>query len=172
MAAWDINTYINYFKTVAQNHKSLLHVDGSKTAFFRVDIEDLLIGQIQDHKDYALYLENPEIKFNDQSNSDNPRELFMCAFMIVKPITTPNDIDAIKTVLHESHQIGKDILKKILKDLRNRVLSNVNINDWAFNKVGPIAEGLYGYRCVLVFDQPALLKWENTNWNNEDTLNI
>lgn len=162
--------YNNYFETVATNNKLIGHVaaDENNKRFYALDIEEVLTGLRRNFTGYSLLLENMESNFAD-GLSDNIREYQQAAFSIVKNYDVRADgHDALITILDTAYNIAKQVLTKVRKDYRNRVLSGLDINSFHLHKVGPILTSAYGYRCTFSFNQPAGLAFVPAQWNNED----
>lgn len=163
-------TYRNYFETIAINNKLIGHVTGDEDnkRFYALDIEEVLNGLRRNFTGYSLILEDFESKFSDQL-ADNIREYHQSAFSIVKNYDARADgNDALTTILDSTYAIVKQIITKVRKDYRNRVLSGLDINSFQLHKVGPILTAAYGYRCTFSFNQPANLAFVPAQWDNED----
>ncbi len=174
MTNFNITEYVNYFQQAAVNNKLLLHVVGDKANkhFFNLDIEEVLGGQRFEFKNYALVLEDVDGGFAD-ALSDNIREVPNCAFSIIKQFDVKMGSHTDKvTLLSDSLVIGKQIVTKLRKDRMNRVLSHLDMNSFRYHKIGPVMGSAYGYRFTFNFDQPAFLKFEPSQWNNETPLSI
>lgn len=164
--------YNDYFETIATNNKQIAHVAGSDDTkrFYALDLEEVLTGQRRNFTGFSLILENMESNFYD-GLGDNVREYQQAAYSIVKNYDRRNDgHDVLVTILDDCYKIVKQIQSKIFKDRKNRILSGLDVNSFHIHKVGPILSEAYGYRCTFQFNEPAWLKFEPSQWDNETPL--
>lgn len=155
--------YISYFENIARRHKSILHTDSAKH-FYRMDIDEVLTGLRTDIRYKVLILENHEGKFTDQL-SDNIYEIQSGAFLVLDNLAKNGDYNAIATIQDACYQIGLDIYSWIKKDKAARVLPGIDINSFAYQKVGPLFDNAYGYRFTFNISKANGLAFDASKWN-------
>lgn len=171
MTGFDLEKYVEYFETASVNHKQLLHVVGDKDNqhFFHLDTEEFITNTYY-FKGWACVLENIDGGFYD-GGSDNIREQPNGAFSIVKKHDIKSGTHSEKVTLYKTaYTIAKQFIAKMRKDRMNRVLSGLEIDSFVYHTVNNVMGGCFGYRVTFKLNQPALLKFEPSAWNNETPL--
>lgn len=159
------STYKDYFENIAVKNKAILH-SGSDKRFFALDVEDLLTSFKADFTGFGLILENFDVSYFDHK-ADNVRQFPECAFSVVKIFDRKNnDNDALVALKNTSFTTVEQIIARIRKDYRDRVLSGLETDSFKIHWVGPIAGNCFGYRCTFSFNQPASgLAYDASLWN-------
>lgn len=165
-----LTEYINYFKTAAQNHKDILHVDGSDEHFIKINVQEVISKIKTTIKFPVVAIEMPEIGTVDQL-SDNVRDLFEGAFVILKPANL-TDYDAQFTVISECLEICNDFRSKMVNDRRKNILKHLDVNSFRFSEVGPVYNNLFGYRLDFRLNEPANVFLDEDKWNDETKFSI
>lgn len=158
-------TYYNYFEAIATKLKLIEH-SGSNKRFFALDVEELLTSFKADFTGYGLILENFDSSYFDHK-ADNIRQMPECAFSIVKIYDRRNsDNSDLVTLKTATYAAVEQVIAKIRKDYRDRVLSGLETDSFKTHWVGPIAGNCFGHRCTFSFNQPASgLTYDASKWN-------
>ncbi len=164
-------TYTNYFKQAAINNKLIGHNPPLVTHFYALSIEEILNDARSDWDGgFTMVLENLEANFNDLKN-DNERAFPACAFSIIKQFNPKTgDYDDLRALIDQAYNICYQVISKIRKDYKNRILSGLEISSFHLHYVANILNSGFGYRCTFNFNQPASLGFDPTQWNNETPL--
>lgn len=110
-----ISSYIDYFKKIASEHKSILHSEASKH-FFMMDINEFT-GDIPSSARYpALILLQLSGRFVDD-NQDNCLNVVTGGFMVVDHCKKLNDYEREIEIMDESFRIGNQIIARINYDV-------------------------------------------------------
>lgn len=159
-------TYKDYFEAIAKSNIAIAH-SGSNKRFFALDIEELLTSFKADFTGYGLIIENFDVSFFDHK-ADNTRQMPSCGFSVVKIYDRRNNLN--EDLVHlkdETYKIVEQIISKIRKDYRDRVLSGLELDSFRIMWVGPIAGNCYGHRCTFNFNQPATgIVYDESKWSS------
>jgi len=108
--------FIDYFESLAEKHTMINHKVDGKSAFFNIDLVDLLSGiKSKIQKDsYSMILVNYSSKLNQTTPGE--KEIM---FFIVKD-QKKGDVDANVEIRSEAETIAQEIIAKIQLDCKSR----------------------------------------------------
>ena len=153
--------YQNYFESAAKRNKILAHKDPlERIAFKTFDIEDIISGVAIDLKNICLFAENPQTRVGDEL-SDNPRKIYVGAYLIMEPCQDPGDYKKIQEIYQRTEEVAEQVLAKIWNDAKCRnsnrahpfAIEGFNLPSVNAQTVGPVFNGWYGWRTSFSINQ-------------------
>jgi hypothetical protein len=138
----DINSYVEYFRTIAREHKEI-------NDFYMMDINEPLAALRSNIKYPALILTSLSGNF-EASNLDNILDLINGGFLIIGHLDQIDDFSGELLVLGKMKQIGTDIIARMLHDhmkcelLTLKAIPGFNINSVSYEMLGPVFDNDYG----------------------------
>lgn len=162
--------YKNYFKTAAENHKDILHVDGTSEHFIKINVEEVISGLKSKLLFPLVAIEMPEIATDDQL-SDNVRDIFEGAVIILKPASLTKYDEQFDTI-NACFELCKHFRSKMVNDRRKNILKHLDVNSFRFVEVGPVYNNLFGCRLEFRLNEPANTYLDESKWNNETKFSI
>ena len=138
----DINSYLEYFRTIAREHKEI-------NDFYMMDINEPLAALRSNIKYPALILTSLSGNF-EASNLDNILDSINGGFLIVGHLDQIDDFSGEILVLAKMKQIGTDIISRMLHDymkcelLALKAIPGFNINSVSYEMLGPVFDNDYG----------------------------
>ena len=138
----DINSYVDYFRTLAREHKEI-------NDFYMMDINEPLDALRSNIKYPALILTSLSGNF-EASNLDNILDLINGGFLIIGHLDQIDDFSGEMQLVSKMKQIGIDIIFRMLKDylkceaLAVKAIPGFNINSVGYEMLGPVFDNDYG----------------------------
>jgi hypothetical protein len=146
-----LQDYRDYFEAIAKLLKDVQHSDERKSFFMVGDTEaenGIKTWRSNSDAKFLMVLEVYEYTFQDM-NSDNYIKDRRAAFGIYADPGKMKTSSNIFSILNQSEQIGDEVLKKMLRDKRERdniVCRDFNLNNVDAEPMGGDYLGLWGYR--------------------------
>jgi hypothetical protein len=160
----DINSYVEYFRTLAMEHKEI-------NDFYMMDINEPLAALRSNIKYPALILTSLSGNF-EASNLDNILDFINGGFLIIGHLDQVDDFSGEILILSKMKQIGTDIIARMLNDqmkcelLTLKAIPGFNINSVSYEMLGPVFDNdfgiLYAFKileCLDLEQNPA--KWRS-----------
>jgi hypothetical protein len=138
----DINSYVEYFRTIAQEHKEI-------NDFYMMDINEPLDALRSTIKSPALILTSLSGSF-EASNLDNILETVNGGFMILGHLDNIDDFSGEVQVLSKMKQIGNDIIARMLYDsqkcepMDEKAIPGFNVNSVTYEMLGLVFDNDFG----------------------------
>jgi len=165
----DISTYIEYFETLAKEHKEILHSPSAKH-FFMMDINELLSAANSTAKYPAIVLLKMAGKTIDKKD-DNPLVTFEGGFLVLDHCKNINDFPGELSIFQKTFLIGMQLVSRIAHDQRQPVpysfkaLPDFDPDSVRWEMIGPVFENHFG----IIFRFPVTfildLNFDHTKWN-------
>ena len=159
----DINSYIEYFRTLAREHKEI-------NDFYMMDINEPLDALRATIKYPALILTSLSGNFK-ASNLDNILDSVNGGFIILGHLDQVDNFSAEMQLVSKMKQIGTDVIARMLHDhlkcelLALKAIPGFNINSVSYEMLGPVFDNdfgiLYSFKMLDLIDMshnPS--KWE------------
>jgi len=159
----DINSYIEYFRTLAREHKEI-------NDFYMMDINEPLDALRSTIKYPALILTSLSGNFK-ASNLDNILDSVNGGFIILGHLDQVDNFSAEMQLVSKMKQIGTDVIARMLHDhlkcelLALKAIPGFNINSVSYEMLGPVFDNdfgiLYSFKMLDLIDMshnPS--KWE------------
>jgi hypothetical protein len=158
----DINSYVEYFRSLAQEHKEI-------NDFYMMDINEPLDALRSTIKYPSLILTSLSGSF-EASNLDNILDSINGGFMILGHLDKIDDFFGEVQILSQMKQIGTDVIARMLYDYQKcellalKAIPGFNINSVNYEILGPVFDNDFG----LVFSFKILdvtdLYFNPDNW--------
>jgi len=138
----DINSYVEYFRTLAREHKEI-------NDFYMMDINEPLDALRSTIKYPALILTSLSGTF-EASNLDNILDSVNGGFMILGHLDQIDNFSAEMQLVSKMKQIGTDVIARMLHDhlkcelLALKAIPGFNINSVSYEMLGPVFDNDYG----------------------------
>jgi hypothetical protein len=138
----DINSYVEYFRALAQQHKEIKD-------FYMMDINESLDALRSNIKYPALILTSLSGNF-EASNLDNILDSINGGFLIIGHLDQIDDFSGEMQVVSKMKQIGTDVIARMLHDhlkcepLALKAIPGFNINSVSYEMLGPVFDNDYG----------------------------
>lgn len=166
----NFKSYIEYFRGISETHVQL--VPDTKKTFLRLNIEEIT-GSMRttiDPEKYVMVLESYEHKAKDL-HSDNHLRDYTGAFMILKRVPQLDDFNGQDDVIDACEEIAIEISRRMYADSidfenPNKFFTNIELNDFTFNKVGPLFNVWFGFRCQFDFTDTYNIEVTTAKWND------
>jgi len=159
----DINSYVEYFRTLAREHKEI-------NDFYMMDINEPLDALRSKIKYPALILTSLSGIF-EASNLDNILDVVNGGFLIIGHLDQIDDFSGEMLLLSKMKQIGTDIIARMLHDymkcelLDLKAIPEFNINSVSYEMLGPVFDNDYG----VIFSFKLLdcldLEYDSEKWD-------
>ena len=159
----DINNYVEYFRTIAREHKEI-------NDFYMMDINEPLAALRSNIKYPALILTSLSGNF-EASNLDNILDSINAGFLIIGHLDQIDDFSGELLVLAKMKQIGTDIIARMLHDhmkcelLTQKAIPGFNINSVSYEMLGPMFDNDYGMMFSFKLLDCIGLEFDSSNWN-------
>ena len=158
----DINSYVEYFRTLAREHKEI-------NDFYMMDINEPLDALRSTIKYPALVLTSLSGTF-EASNLDNILDSVNGGFMILGHLAQVDDFSGEMQLVSKMKQIGTDVIARMLHDhlkcepLAVKAIPGFNINSVSYEMLGPVFDNDFGL--LFSFKLESLLDFEYNpmNW--------
>ena len=158
----DINSYIEYFRTLAREHKEI-------NDFYMMDINEPLDALRSAIKYPALILTSLSGNF-EASNLDNILDLINGGFLIIGHLDQVDDFSGEMQLVSKMKQIGTDIIARMLHDylkceaLALKAVPGFNINSVSYEMLGPVFDNDFGVIYSFKFQDCLDLQFDPSNW--------
>ena len=158
----DINSYIEYFRTIAREHKEI-------NDFYMMDINEPLAALRSNIKYPALILTSLSGNF-EASNLDNILDSINAGFLIIGHLDQIDDFSGELLVLARMKQIGTDIIARMLHDhmrcelLTLKAIPGFNINSVSYEMLGPVFDNDYGVMFSFKLQDCLDLNYDSRKW--------
>ena len=155
----DINSYVEYFRTIAREHMEI-------NDFYMMDINEPLAALRSNIKYPALILTSLSGNF-EASNLDNILDSINAGFLIIGHLDQIDDFSGELLVLGRMKQIGTDIIARMLHDhmkcelLTVKAIPGFNINSVSYEMLGPVFDNDFGV--LYTFNLIDCLSLENNS---------
>ena len=150
----DINSYVEYFRTIATEHKEI-------NDFYMMDINEPLAALRSNIKYPALILTSLSGNF-EASNLDNILDSINGGFLIISHLNQIDDFSGEMQLVSKMKQIGTDIIARMLHDHQKcepiavKAIPGFNINTVTFEMLGPVFDNdfgiLYSFKISSILD--------------------
>lgn len=162
-------SYIEFFRNLTEKHIDMAPT-GSKKTFFRLNIEEITgaMRSTIDADKHVMALESYEHTSKDL-HSDNHLRDYTGAFIILKRVAKLDDFDAQDDAIDECEQIAIETSKRVYADsldYDNRTFLNIELSDFTFQKVGPLYNNWFGFRCQFNFTDTYSIEVDNSQWSD------
>jgi len=159
----DINSYVEYFRTLASEHKEI-------NDFYMMDINEPLDALRSNIKYPALILTSLSGNF-EASNLDNILDLINGGFLIISHLDQIDDFSGEMQIVSKMKQIGTDIIARMLHDhmkcepLALKAIPGFNINSVSYEMLGPVFDNDYGIMFSFKLHECLDLRYDPLSWN-------
>ena len=160
----DINSYVEYFRTLAREHKEI-------NDFYMMDINEPLDALRSNIKYPALILTSLSGNF-EASNLDNILDLINCGFLIIGHLNQIDDFSGEMQLVSKMKQIGTDVISRMLHDhmkcepLALKAIPGFNINSVSYETLGPVFDNDYGVMFSFKLQDCLDLGYDILKWFN------
>jgi len=160
----DINSYVEYFHTLAQEHKEI-------NDFYMMDINEPLDALRSTIKYPALILTSLSGNF-EASNLDNILDSVNGGFMILGHLDQVDNFSAEMQLVSKMKQIGTDILARILHDHQKcellvlKAIPGFNVNTVSHEMLGPVFDNDYGVMFSFIVKDWIDIGYNVSKWEN------
>jgi len=158
----DINSYVEYFRTLAREHKEI-------NDFYMMDINEPLDALRSNIKYPALILTSLTGNF-EASNLDNILDLINGGFMIIGHLDRIDDFSGEMQLVSKMKQIGTDVISRMLHDhlkcepFALKAIPGFNINSVSFEMLGPVFDNDYGLLYSFKTQHFVNLEYDSFKW--------
>ncbi len=158
----DINNYVEYFRTLAREHKEI-------NDFYMMDINEPLDALRSNIKYPALILTSLSGNF-EASNLDNILDLINGGFLIIGHLDKIDDFSGEMQLVSKMKQIGTDIIARMLHDylkcelLALKAIPGFNINLVSYEMLGPVFDNDYGMMYSFKLQSCLDLEYNPSRW--------
>jgi hypothetical protein len=159
----DINSYVEYFRTLAQEHKEIKNC-------YMMDINEPLAALRSNIKYPALILTSLSGSF-EASNLDNILDSINGGFLIIGHLDQVDDFSGELLLLGRMKQIGTDIIARMLFDhfkcetLALKAIPGFNINSVSYEMLGPVFDNDYGVMVSFKLQDCLDLEFNPLSWD-------
>ena len=158
----DINSYVEYFRTLASEHKEI-------NDFYMMDINEPLDALRSNIKYPALILTSLSGNF-EASNMDNILDSVNGGFMILGHLDQIDDFCGEMQLVSKMKQIGTDIISRMLHDhmkcepLALKAIPGFNINTVSYEMLGPVFDNDFGIMVSFKIIETVDLEYYPSKW--------
>jgi hypothetical protein len=158
----DINSYVEYFRTLASEHKEI-------NDFYMMDINEPLDALRSNIKYVALILTSLSGNF-EASNLDNILELINGGFLIIGHLDQIDDFSGEMQLVSKMKQIGTDIIARMLHDylkcelLAMKAIPGFNVNTVIYEMLGPMFDNDFGVMFSFKLQDCLDLECDTEKW--------
>ena len=159
----DINSYVEYFRTLAREHKEI-------NDFYMMDINEPLDALRSNIKYPALILTSLSGNF-EASNLDNILDLINGGFLIIGHLDQIDDFSGEMQLVSKMKQIGIDIISRMLHDqmkcepLALKAIPGFSVNSVIYEMVGPVFDNDFGLIISFKLYDYLNLRYDPLSWN-------
>jgi hypothetical protein len=161
----DINSYVEYFRTLAMEHKEI-------NDFYMMDINEPLVALRSNIKYPALILTSLTGNF-EASNLDNILDVINGGFLVISHLDQIDDFSGEMQLISKMKQIGTDIIARMLYDqlkcepLALKSIPGFNINSVSYETLGPVFDNDYGVMFYFYLKGCLEICFNPSNWERE-----
>jgi hypothetical protein len=165
----DLSSYIEYFQSLAEKHKKILHASGSKH-FFMMDINELLSSTNSTIKYPAIVLLKLSGKVIDKKE-DNPLFSIEGGFLVLDHCKTIDDFAAELKIFQDTFSIGMEIISRIKHDqqacveLSLKAIPDFDPDQVRWEMIGPVFENHFGIMFRFPVNLIADLEYDPSKWS-------
>jgi hypothetical protein len=158
----DINSYVEYFRTISTEHKEI-------NDFYMMDINEPLAALRSNIKYPALILTSLSGNF-EASNIDNILDLVNGGFLIIGHIDQVDDFSSEMQLVSGMKKIGMDIIARMLNDhlkcepLALKSIPGFNLNSVSYEMMGPVFDNDYGVMYNFNLQDCLDLQFDPSKW--------
>ena len=159
----DINSYVEYFRTLAREHKEI-------NDFYMMDINEPLDALRSNIKYPALILTSLSGNF-EASNLDNILDVVNGGFLIIGHLDQIDDFSGEMQLVSWMKQIGTDVIARMLNDhmkceiLALKAIPGFNINSVSYEMLGPVFDNDYGVMFSFKLLDCLDLEYDSEKWD-------
>ena len=159
----DINSYIEYFHTLAIEHKEI-------EDFYMMDINEPLEALRSNIIYPALILTSLSGNF-EASNLDNILDKINGGFLIIGHLNQIDDFSGEMQLVSKMKQIGTDIIARMVHDymrcelLTLKAIPGFNINSVSYEMLGPVFDNDYGVMFSFKLLDCLDLEYDSEKWD-------
>jgi hypothetical protein len=160
----DINSYIEYFRTLAREHKEI-------NDFYMMDINEPL-GTLRSTMKYPVLILTSLSGSFEASNMDNMLDSINGGFLIMGHLDKIDDFSSEMQLISYMKQIGTDIISRMQHDylkcelLALKSISGFNINTVSYEMLGPLFDNDYGVSYSFKFIGWVDLEYNPSKWES------
>jgi hypothetical protein len=160
----DINSYVEYFRSLASEHKEI-------NDFYMMDINEPLNALRSNIKYPTLILTSLSGNF-EASNLDNILDAINGGFMILGHLDKIDDFSAEMQLVSRMKQIGTDIIARMLYDhqkcelLTLKAIPGFNVNSVSYEMLGPVFDNDFGMMYSFKLNDTVELEYLSEKWDN------
>ncbi len=158
----DINSYVEYFRTIASEHKEI-------NDFYMMDINEPLAALRSNIKYPALILTSLSGNF-EASNFDNVLDSINGGFLIIGHLDRIDDFSGEMQLVSKMKQIGTDIIARMLRDylecelLALKAIPGFDVNTMSYEMLGPVFDNDYGVMYTFKLQDCLDLEFYPSKW--------
>ena len=158
----DINSYVEYFRTLATEHMEI-------NDFYMMDINEPLDALRSNIKYPALILTSLSGNF-EASNLDNILDLMNGGFLIIDHLDQIDDFSGEMQLVSKMKQIGTDVISKMLHDhmkcepLALNAIPGFNVNTVTYETLGPVFDNDHGVMFSFKLQDCLDLEYNPSKW--------
>jgi hypothetical protein len=158
----DINSYVEYFRTIATEHKEI-------NDFYMMDINEPLAALRSNIKYPALILTSLSGNF-EASNLDNILDSINGGFLIIGHLAQVDDFPGEMVLISKMKQIGIDIISRMLYDhlecemLAVKAIPGFNVNSVNLETLGPVFDNDFGVLFLFKIQDCLDLEYYPEKW--------
>lgn len=158
----DINSYVEYFRILAQEHKEI-------NDFYMMDINEPLDALRSNINYPALILTSLSGNF-EASNLDNILDLINGGFLIIGHLDQIDDFSGEMQLVSKMKEIGIDIIARMLYDhmkyepIALKAIPGFNINSVNYEILGPVFDNDFGIIFSLKFKDWLEVEHDSSKW--------
>jgi hypothetical protein len=158
----DINSYIEYFRTLAREHKEI-------NDFYMMDINEPLDALRSTIKYPSLILTSLSGTF-EASNLDNILDSVNGGFLIIGHLDQIDNFSAEIQLVSKMKQIGTEVIARMLYDhlkcepLALKAIPGFNINSVNYEILGPVFDNDFGLLFSFTLQECLSLEYNSSLW--------
>jgi hypothetical protein len=164
----DLSSYIEYFQSLAEKHKKILHASGAKH-FFMMDINELLSASNSTIKYPAIVLLKLSGKVIDKKE-DNSLFSIEGGFLVLDHCKLIDDFASELQIFQDTFSIGIEIISRIQHDqqacalLSVKALPDFNPDQVRWEMIGPVFENHFGIMFKFPVNLLCDLDYDSSKW--------
>lgn len=165
-----VEELIIYNQDICKIHPAILHTD-EQQHFFRIDIEELIAGTRGFANYPAVTCDIPEIGYNGQTWDNLMQQWYVGLTFLDK--AKAGDFARQVQVITRMQLISEDFFSQYKEDFKNNnIIKGLDYHQIKGYKVGPVFDGLYGWRLIIPAGNPAMRvrRYDRANWVKPEVL--
>jgi len=158
----DINSYVEYFRNLASEHKEI-------NDFYMMDINEPLDALRSKIKYPALILTSLSGNF-EASNLDNILDVVNGGFLVIGHLDQIDDFSGEMRLVSRMKQVGTDFIARMLHDfmkcepLAVKAIPGFNINSVSYEMLGPVFDNDFGVMFSFKLEDCLDLEFYSQQW--------